>query len=107
VSFSLRSTHDREEDGVESERILRGVVYYLYTNHRGAQGYTKYVPFRQVYPLLYDDNPELALPQASQCTDSTYRALLKNHNILVGMNGIGSWYDNAPMESFFGSLKGG
>ena len=21
------------------------------------------------------------------------------------MNGIGSWYDNAPMESFFGTLK--
>jgi transposase InsO family protein len=21
------------------------------------------------------------------------------------MNGVGTWYDNAPMESFFGSLK--
>jgi transposase InsO family protein len=21
------------------------------------------------------------------------------------MNGIGTWYDNAPMESFFGTLK--
>jgi putative transposase len=21
------------------------------------------------------------------------------------MNGVGSWYDNAPMESFFGTLK--
>ena len=22
------------------------------------------------------------------------------------MNGTGTWYDNAPMESFFGTLKG-
>ena len=21
------------------------------------------------------------------------------------MNGVGTWYDNAPMESFFGTLK--
>jgi transposase InsO family protein len=43
--------------------------------------------------------------QGSQYTDSTYQALLKNHHIQVSMNGVGSWYDNAPMESFFGSLK--
>ena len=23
----------------------------------------------------------------------------------ASMNGVGSWYDNAPMESFFGTLK--
>jgi putative transposase len=43
--------------------------------------------------------------QGSQYTDSTYQALLKDHNIQASMNGVGSWYDNAPMESFFGSLK--
>jgi putative transposase len=43
--------------------------------------------------------------QGSQYTDSTYQALLKEYNIQVSMNGVGSWYDNAPMESFFGSLK--
>jgi len=43
--------------------------------------------------------------QGSQYTDSTYQSLLKDHNIQVSMNGVGSWYDNAPMESFFGSLK--
>ena len=47
--------------------------------------------------------PELALlhhsDQGSQYTDGTYQALLKDHGIQVSMNGVGSWYDNAPMES--------
>ena len=43
--------------------------------------------------------------QGSQYTDTAYQALLKDHHIQVSMNGVGSWYDNAPMESFFGSLK--
>jgi putative transposase len=43
--------------------------------------------------------------QGSQYTDGAYRALLKDHDIQVSMNGVGTWYDNAPMESFFGSLK--
>ena len=25
--------------------------------------------------------------------------------MLPSMNSVGSWYDNAPMESFFGTLK--
>jgi putative transposase len=32
--------------------------------------------------------------------------LLKAYGIQVSMNGVGSWYDNAPMESFIGTLKG-
>ncbi len=43
--------------------------------------------------------------QGSQYTDGEYQALLKDHGIQVSMNGVGSWYDNAPMESFFGTLK--
>jgi putative transposase len=43
--------------------------------------------------------------QGSQYTDGVYQALLKNHGIQASMNGVGSWYDNAPMESFFGTLK--
>ena len=43
--------------------------------------------------------------QGSQYTDGTYQALLKDHGIRASMNGAGSWYDNAPMESFFGTLK--
>lgn len=43
--------------------------------------------------------------QGSQYTDSRYQAILKAHGIQVSMNGAGSWYDNAPQESFFGTLK--
>ncbi len=43
--------------------------------------------------------------QGSQYTAGDYQALLRNYDVEVSMNGIGSWYDNAPMESFFGTLK--
>jgi putative transposase len=53
--------------------------------------------------------PELNLihhsDQGSQYTDGEYQQLLKDWDIQVSMNGVGSWYDNAPMESFFGSMK--
>jgi transposase InsO family protein len=53
--------------------------------------------------------PQLSLlhhsDQGSQYTDGQYQALLKKHGIQVSMNGAGTWYDNAPMESFFGTLK--
>jgi putative transposase len=54
-------------------------------------------------------NPEAGLihhsDQGSQYTDRKYQALLEAHCIQASMNGVGSWYDNAPMESFFGTLK--
>jgi transposase InsO family protein len=43
--------------------------------------------------------------QGSQYTDGAYQQLLKDWDIQVSMNGTGNWYDNAPMESFFGTLK--
>jgi len=43
--------------------------------------------------------------QGSQYTDQAYQALLRDHCFRASMNGAGSWYDNAPMESFFGTLK--
>jgi len=53
--------------------------------------------------------PELDLihhsDQGSQYTAGEYQQLLKDWGIRVSMNGDGSWYDNAPMESFFGTLK--
>jgi putative transposase len=44
--------------------------------------------------------------QGSQYTDGRYRALLAEFGIDASMNSVGTWYDNAPMESFFGTLKG-
>ena len=43
--------------------------------------------------------------QGSQYTSAAYQAVLSAHGILVSMNGVGSWYDNAPVESFIGTLK--
>ena len=43
--------------------------------------------------------------QGSQYTDQRYQALLVAHGIKASMNSTGTWYDNAPMESFFGTLK--
>jgi len=43
--------------------------------------------------------------QGSQYTDSRYQAVLKAHKVQASMNGVATWYDNAPMESFFGTLK--
>jgi transposase InsO family protein len=43
--------------------------------------------------------------QGSQYTDRAYQAVLRDSGIQVSMNGVGTWYDNAPMESFFGTLK--
>jgi transposase InsO family protein len=43
--------------------------------------------------------------QGGQYTSEAYQALLRSHGVLASMNGVGTWYDNAPMESFFGTLK--
>ena len=43
--------------------------------------------------------------QGSQYTATTYRELLASNGIQASMNGVQTWYDNAPMESFIGTLK--
>lgn len=43
--------------------------------------------------------------QGSQYTAEDYQQILEDWGIQVSMNGVGSWYDNSPMESFFGTLK--
>lgn len=43
--------------------------------------------------------------QDSRYTNGTYEALLRDHGIQASMSGADSWYDNAPMESFFGTLR--
>jgi transposase InsO family protein len=43
--------------------------------------------------------------QGSQYTDQEYQALLTKYGMTPSMNSVGTWYDNAAMESFFGSLK--
>jgi len=43
--------------------------------------------------------------QGSQYTSSSVQAILAAHKIEVSMSGVGNCYDNAPMESFIGTLK--
>lgn len=43
--------------------------------------------------------------RGSQFTSHAYRGLLRAHKITQSMSGTGNCYDNAPMESFFGTLK--
>jgi putative transposase len=43
--------------------------------------------------------------QGSQYTSHDYLALLAQHDITVSMSRTGDCYDNALMESFWGSLK--
>lgn len=43
--------------------------------------------------------------QGSQYTSEEYQALLAKHHMLTRLSGVGCCYDNAPMESFCGTLK--
>ena len=43
--------------------------------------------------------------RGSQYTSKTFQDLLATHKITPSMSGRGNCYDNAPVESFFGTLK--
>jgi transposase InsO family protein len=43
--------------------------------------------------------------RGSQYTGQAYQKLLLRNKMLVSMSGAGNCYDNAPVESFFASLK--
>lgn len=43
--------------------------------------------------------------QGRQYTSDEYQALLAKHHMLSSLRGVGCCYDNAPMESFWGTLK--
>ena len=43
--------------------------------------------------------------QGSQYRSASYQKILKEYQIRVSMNGAGAWSDNAPIESFFATLK--
>ena len=59
----LCETHMLEnEDKAEGHRRPRGIVSYPYTNKHVAQGYSKYAPISEVYPLLLDVSPRIAAP---------------------------------------------
>jgi transposase InsO family protein len=67
------------------------------------------LPEQALKMALVQRVPDTALvhhsDQGSQYRSTSYQRLLRDHNIQVSMNGVGAWSDNAPMESFFATLK--
>ena len=45
--------------------------------------------------------------QGSQYTDDTYKAIFQAYGIRASMNIVGTWYVDAPTESFIGRLTEG
>jgi transposase InsO family protein len=50
-------------------------------------------------PLLHHSD------RGSQYTGQAFQSLLTAHGVVPSMSGRGNCYDNAPVESFFGTLK--
>jgi len=58
---------------------------------------------------ITDRHPQAGLlhhsDRGSQYASAEYQSLLDAHQMVVSMSRTGNCYDNAPMESFFGTLK--
>jgi putative transposase len=44
--------------------------------------------------------------RGSQYASDHYQRVLAAEGIICGMSGVGQWWDNAPVEGFFGRMKG-
>ena len=84
-----------------SRRIVGWAMSDRMTSDLTVSALKMAVQRRQVDPGLLHHSD-----QGSQYTAEEYQQLLEDWGIKVSMNGAGSWYDNAAMESFFGTLKG-
>ena len=58
-----------------------------------------------VWQKQHDQPVILHSDRGSQFTSHEYQKFLKDHNIVSSMSAVGSCYDNAAAESFFGLLK--
>lgn len=79
VGWSMRQSLDRE-------LVLQAVLMALWQRQGSAP------------VILHSD-------RGTQYTSQEYQAFLKDHGIVSSMSGVGSCYDNAVAESFFGLLK--
>jgi transposase InsO family protein len=84
-----------------SRRVVGWEMSDRMTGDLTLQALKMAVQQRQVDPGLLHHSD-----QGSQYTAEEYQQLLEDWDITVSMNGAGSWYDNAAMESFFATLKG-
>jgi putative transposase len=70
---------------------------------------SKYLVGESLYKAMGLQYPEKGLmhhsDRGSQYCSTEYRQILKRYGVQVSMSGTGNCYDNAPMESFWGTLK--
>jgi transposase InsO family protein len=74
-------------DRLRDERLVLGALHMALARRQPAPG------------LLHHSD------RGSQYTSGSYQALLAQHGLVVSMSRRGNCYDNAVMESFFGTLK--
>jgi transposase InsO family protein len=83
-----------------SRRVVGWAMSDRMTDDLTLSALSMAVQQRDVEPVLIHHSD-----QGSQYTSGEYQQMLKDWGIEVSMNGVGTWYDNSPMESFFGTLK--
>lgn len=74
-------------DRLRDERLVLGALHMALVRRQPAPG------------VLHHSD------RGSQYTSGSYQALLAQHGLVVSMSRRGNCYDNAVMESFFGTLK--
>jgi len=83
-----------------SRRVVGWAMSDRMTDDLTLNALSMAVQQREIAPCLIHHSD-----QGSQYTSGEYQQMLRDWGIEVSMNGVGTWYDNAPMESFFGTLK--
>ena len=74
-----------------------------------ADNLARWLPLAALHMALEARQPEPGLlhhsDQGSQYASDDYQAVLTTHQLRASMSRTGNCYDNAPLESFFGTLK--
>lgn len=104
---------DVTEFNVAGERLYLSPIQDLYNGEIVAHHTSKRPRFDMVATMLNkaflrlngEDQPILHSDQSWQYQMPTYQGLLREQNIVPSMSRKGNCLDNAPMESFFGTLK--
>lgn len=81
---------EENERRAKGDKRPRGYVEYPFSNGHGAQGYTKYAPLSEVYPLLYSAGTGAAAPELirtiAAVDEELIRYLSKHPQMLYELN---------------------
>ncbi len=84
--FLCESHMQENEDKADGIRQPRGSVIYPHSNRGEAQGYTKYMPVREAYPIFFDGSSSLLIPEnrlvVSSANDGLIKYLAKHPELL-------------------------